>query len=73
MTLLTLQTEHYFFQALGETVAQAQRVLNRALVYHAGQHNLTLDWWRGHYDIDRLDIMPGECFRDGQLLYREPK
>lgn len=71
MILLTMDTEHSHFQAAGENLRQAQTALNLALQYHGEQYGLARGWWRGHYDVNRLEIMPGECFRDGQLLYRD--
>jgi hypothetical protein len=70
MILLTIQTEHFYFQACGESGDQAGAALNNALQYHAEMYGLPENWHRA-YDIERLEIEPGECFRDGQLLYRE--
>ncbi len=71
MIILTLNTEHYYFQAAGEDDAEAKCALEMALTYHSEALSLDPKWWIGHYDIERLEIRYGECFRDGQLLYRK--
>lgn len=70
MIFLTVQTEHFYFQALGANGDQAGAALKAALDYHAEMYGLPKDWHTA-YDVDRLEIEPGECFRDGQLIYRE--
>lgn len=71
MILLTLETEHYQFQALGENDHIARETLKHATDYHAEQVGIASNWV-DHYDVQSLEIFPGECFRDGQLLYRRP-
>lgn len=70
MILLTLETLKFFFEALGETGDQAGAALNAALDYHGEMYGLPKNW-HTDYEVNRLEILPGECFRDRQLLYRE--
>jgi hypothetical protein len=70
MILLTVETEHHRFEACGNSEGEANHALEMALRYHGRASGLLSGWWIGHYDITTLVIEPGECFRDGQLLYR---
>lgn len=70
MILLTLETEHFHFQALGRDGGEVAVALKMALDYHGEMYGLPENWHVEHYDVVRLEIEPGECFRDGQLLYR---
>ena len=70
MIFLWIDTEHFRFEALGKDGDEAGHALNMALTYHGEMYGLSKDW-HTTYDIGRLEIEPGECFRDGQLLYRK--
>lgn len=69
MVILRMETRHFSFEALGATGDEAGTALNAALKYHGEMYALPENW-HTCYDIARLEIAPGECFRDGQLLYR---
>jgi hypothetical protein len=67
---LRLETEHFVFEALGNDGDEAGDALKHALQYHAEMYDLPENW-HTEYDISRMEISPGECFRDRQLLYRK--
>lgn len=69
MILLTLETSHFIFHALGETDLQARTALRQAAEYHAEQYGLAATWWQ-EMDVRCQEIAPGECHRDYSLLYR---
>lgn len=71
MIIMRMDTEHHEFVALGETPGKARHALESALQFHGEACGLENHWWSGHYDVRVTVINPGECFRDGQLLYRE--
>lgn len=69
MILITMDTEHFTFEACGTTEAEAGDALKKALAYHAEIYGLPDDWSRP-YDKRFLKIEPGQCFRDGSLFER---
>lgn len=71
MILLTLETEHFFFQALDATKEDAFSNLVMALNYHGEAMGLRSGWYRD-YDIEETWLEPGSAYRDKQLLYRRP-
>lgn len=71
MIILTLETEHFHFEAAGDTEQEAEDALVHALRYHGEAYSLEKEWWVGAYDVEKRVINAGECHRDGQLLYRK--
>lgn len=69
MIILSVQTEHFYFEAIDRTAHDAHAVLREALRYHGETHGLPANWHLS-YDIDERCIQPGECHRDGQLLFK---
>lgn len=71
MILLTMETEHFVFEALDTNEKDARYNLGMALKDHAAQYGLAPNWYH-NYDITVTFLEPGSAYRDGQLAYRRP-
>jgi len=69
--IVTLETDHFSFEAHGETEEEANEAMGRALKSHGKLYNLRDDWadpWLGCFET--REFVPGASYRDGERLDR---
>jgi len=64
-----MDTEHFTFEAYGDTKFAARRALVGGLLRHAEEYRIPDIWW-SHYrdDIQFTQITAGVAYRDGEEL-----
>lgn len=65
--IVTLETEHFVFEADGETEEQANEAMGRLLNRHRDQYALPDEWWSA-YDFNTRAFCPGVATRNGEAI-----
>lgn len=60
-------TDHFVFDAYGETEEEANEAMGRAIDQHACQYGITFDWWEP-YEFTTRELIAGTATRDGEPL-----
>lgn len=67
--ILTLETDHFSFEAHGETEEEAIEAMGRALNEHGRQYRLPRDWADPYLDgFKTREFTPGAGFRDDERI-----
>lgn len=69
MIILTLNTRHYTFSAIGNDEEEAQAALLAGWLRHAKQTGADAGYLGDNCDdIRRIELEPGQCTRDYELV-----
>lgn len=69
MIILTLNTRHYTFSAIGNDEEEAQDALLAGWLRHAKQTGADASYLGDNCDdIRRIELEPGQCTRDYELV-----
>jgi len=64
--IVTLETEHFVFEADGVTEEEANEAMGRLLNIHRDQYYLSDEWWTD-YDFSTRKFVPGVATRNGDI------